>query len=152
MIHFLRCLTGSSEEMNLPPCTHDSALRFTLFFFHFFRIVCSPDKTDTCSISNPKVNRILNKIAIRAISSFLFRIFTIKFPCTFVYAHTLRFFFCLSFSRAIWSLNFYWFGQLLLRSSPLFFFAMRKYKRTNGVSFVQNPKNLRLPLSLSTWS
>lgn len=52
--------------------------------------VCSPDKTETCSISNPKVNRILNKIAIRAISSFLSLIFTIIFLCTFVY--TLLFF------------------------------------------------------------
>lgn len=53
--------------------------------------VCSPDKTDTWSISNPKVNRILNKIAIRAISSFLFfENFTMNFR-TFVYTHTVFF-------------------------------------------------------------
>lgn len=41
------------------------------YFMYFRLIVCSPDKTDTCRISNPKVNRILNNIAIRTISSFL---------------------------------------------------------------------------------
>jgi hypothetical protein len=39
--------------------------------------VCSPDKIDPFNKSNPKVNRILNRIAISAISSFL------KFPFKF---------------------------------------------------------------------
>lgn len=87
-------LTGSHQEIS-----------------HFGICLCSPDKTDSCSISNPKVNRILNKIAIRTISSFLN--FHNKF-CTFVYTHTLLLF------GAIWSLNFYWFGHFTTKYFFLF--------------------------------
>lgn len=43
-------------------------------FHNFFVHICSPDNIDPLNISNPKANRILNCIAISAISSFL------KFP------------------------------------------------------------------------
>lgn len=49
--------------------------------------IYSPDKIDPFNKSNPKVNRILNRIAISAISSFL------KFPFKFS-LHTTRNFVC----------------------------------------------------------
>lgn len=54
--------------------------------------IYSPDKIDALNVSNPKVNRILNCIAISAISSFL------KFPLSFhfkyIFVCTICIFFC----------------------------------------------------------
>lgn len=46
--------------------------------------ICSPDKIDPFNKNNPKTNRILNCIAISAISSFL------KFPFNFSLYHKLQ--------------------------------------------------------------
>lgn len=108
------------------------------FFKHLSDVICSPDKTDTCSISNPKVNRILNNIAIRAISSFLFRIFTINF-CTFVYTHTASCFY------------FFWNNMkseiLLIWTTLLQFFRNEEIQPKEWISLFRKHENLRLLLS-----
>lgn len=120
----------------------------------FREFIYSPDKTDTWNASNPKVNRILNKIAMGALSSFLSLInFHNDGPGSFVFPHTA----CLStvpllLATNTKSLNFYWFRQLYYK---IFFFAMRKYTSTiEWTSFFhqqnKNSENLRLRLSFST--
>lgn len=104
--------------------------KIKIYWFHLAKsvgCVCSPDKTETCSISNPKVNRILNKIAIRAISSFLSLIFHNNFPFAHLFIHTLAFFFLVhSFSSG----NNMKSEFLLIWTTLLqFFSALRKYKR-----------------------
>lgn len=68
--------------------------------------VCSPDKIDPFNKNNPRANRILNRIAISAISSFL------KFPFNFHFVQLkiclyTEFCFFLFFFRTIWSLNLF---------------------------------------------
>lgn len=118
-------------------------LRIRRNFFIFGLVdVCSPDKTDTCSISNPKVNRILNNIAIRAISSFLFgEIFHNQFSHICLYTHFAFFFFIHFFPLFFFGANNMKSEFLLIWTTLLrIFFAMRKYKRMNEFHPRKRPK------------
>lgn len=99
--------------------------------------IYSPDKIDALNVSNPKVNRILNCIAISAISSFL------KFPLSFHFKYIFVcticiFFFALSYSltfllQTMWSLNLfllirtlYYINFILISLILSFFFCKRR--------------------------